>query len=1076
VVQAKRLTEIPVGNIKEVRPEAQIRDMMKLARTYGSIYQLPLPGGKRQLVLSSFALVDEVCNDALFDKAMSPGLRAAQELAGDGLFTAETSDPKWRRAHAILMPCFSLQAMRNYLPMMVDIAEQLVGRWERLNPEDEINVVNDMTRLTLDTIGLCGFSYRFNSFAREEMHPFVQSLARILSTLGEVASRSALETKLRIRQRWQRQEDFDLMFSTVDRLIKERKASGEEGAKKTDLLNAMLTGTDPQTGEKLDDVNIRDQIMTFLIAGHETTSALLSFALYFLINHPSVLAKAYEEVDRVLGKDVQTPPAYQQVHQLQYIAQILKESLRLCPPVSLFNRRAYEDRILGGKYQISTDDLLTVHVPMLHRDRSIWGDHAEVFDPDGHFRPEAEQARPGNAFKPFGTGQRSCIGRQFAMQEAALLLGMILQRFLPFTTRTYQLTIKEAGAIKPLDFFIKVKPRADVDRVTEFIAPGDGAASTITEKPQPAVTVQPAAATEQGSLLVLYGSNMGTSEELANQIAEDGQARGFTATVDTLDDNTDQLPKKGAVVIVVSSYNGAPPDNAAAFCQWLQNGIAQDALQGVHYTVFGCGNRDWAATYQSIPKLIDSGLEKHGATRVYQRGEGNAAGDFDGQFQAWYKSLWGTLAQALSLDTSMVAQPKQQQPLYEVEIIRHPHPYPFVNSFGAAPLTIVANKELGGQDGARSVRHIQIALPASMPYRTGDHLGIVASNGAALVKRVADHFQFDEQTIIRLHKTNGRKQATPLDEPISVYDGLANYIELQDVATRAHIRRMAEYINDGAARQRLEFLAGDSEDSAAAYKAEILNKRKSVIDLLEEYPSCALPFNIYLELLTPLRPRYYSISSSPLVALDECSVTVGVVKGPAKSGRGEFEGMCSSYLCHRKEGNIVYAFVQDTKSPFHLPEDSLIPIIMIGPGTGLAPFRGFLQERAMQQKAGKQIGPALLFFGCRHPEKDFLYREELENFEKDGVTKMYTAFSRLEPRKKVYVQDKIYEHKDEVWQLLQDGAIVYICGDTSQMAPDVQRTFARVYQEKTGKSEQEANRWLDDLTVKNRYMVDIWGI
>src|SRR5258708_14488422 len=175
--------------------------MMKLARTYGSIYQLPFPGGKRQFVLSSFALVDEVCNDALFDKAMSPGLRAAQELAGDGLFTAETSDPKWRRAHAILMPCFSLQAMRNYLPMMVDIAEQLVGRWERLNPEDEINVVNDMTRLTLGTIVLCRFSYRFNSFARNGMHPFVQSLARILSTLGEVASRSALETKLRIRQR-----------------------------------------------------------------------------------------------------------------------------------------------------------------------------------------------------------------------------------------------------------------------------------------------------------------------------------------------------------------------------------------------------------------------------------------------------------------------------------------------------------------------------------------------------------------------------------------------------------------------------------------------------------------------------------------------------------------------------------------------------------------------------------------------------------------------------------------------------------------------------------------------------------
>jgi cytochrome P450/NADPH-cytochrome P450 reductase len=163
-------------------------------------------------------------------------------------------------------------------------------------------------------------------------------------------------------------------------------------------------------------------------------------------------------------------------------------------------------------------------------------------------------------------------------------------------------------------------------------------------------------------------------------------------------------------------------------------------------------------------------------------------------------------------------------------------------------------------------------------------------------------------------------------------------------------------------------------------------------------------------------------------------------------------------------------------SPFHLPEDSRTPMIMIGPGTGLAPFRGFLHERAMQQKAGMQIGPSLLFFGCRHPQEDFLYREELETFETDGVTKVYTAFSRLDPQKKVYVQDKIYEDKDEVWQLLQDGAIVYICGDTSHMVPDVRRTFGRIYAEKTGKNEQEADQWLDDLINRNRYMVDIWGI
>jgi cytochrome P450 / NADPH-cytochrome P450 reductase len=239
---------------------------------------------------------------------------------------------------------------------------------------------------------------------------------------------------------------------------------------------------------------------------------------------------------------------------------------------------------------------------------------------------------------------------------------------------------------------------------------------------------------------------------------------------------------------------------------------------------------------------------------------------------------------------------------------------------------------------------------------------------------------------------------------------------------------------------------------------------------------CALPFNIYLEFLTPLRPRYYSISSSPLVNAEECSITVGVVKGAERAGHGVFEGMCSNYLYQQKQGDMIYAFVQNTNTPFHLPEDTRTPLIMIGPGTGIAPFRGFLQERVMRQKSGKPLGKALLFFGCRHPERDYIYQQELEAFEQAGVTRLYTAFSRQDPQKKVYVQDGILEHKDEVWQMLQDGAIVYICGDTGRMVSDVQKTFMRLYREQTSRDESVADAWLADLREKNRYLVDIWGI
>jgi cytochrome P450/NADPH-cytochrome P450 reductase len=536
------------------------------------------------------------------------------------------------------------------------------------------------------------------------------------------------------------------------------------------------------------------------------------------------------------------------------------------------------------------------------------------------------------------------------------------------------------------------------------------------------------------------------------------------------------------VVIVTASYNGTPPDNADQFCRWLtEPSLAADAFTGVNYTVFGCGNREWASTYQAIPRLVDSQLEKHGATRIYPRGEGDAGGDFDGAVEAWYQPLWNALAAALSLELESAAPaPSVAKQLYEVELLGEVESLdPFVASVGARSIRILHTRELHRKDGPhpspRSTRHIEVALPAGMSYQAGDHLGVLARNCAAQIKRVAAHFQFDKESQIRLHKTDTRRTHLPIDEPIRVYDLLSEYVELQEPATRTQIKRMVEYTQDPAEKAKLVELSGDDEAGQARYRQEVLAKRTSLIDLLEEYPSCHLPFSLYLELLSPLHVRYYSISSSPLVAEDSCSITVGVVRGPAKSGHGTFEGVCSTYLSERESGDIVYGFAKDTKSRFRLPENPQAPMIMIGPGTGLAPFRGFLQERAVLKAQGKEVGKSLLYFGCRHPEQDFIYQDELQAFAEQGITDLSVAFSRLDG-KKAYVQDKIKEDQDKVWQLLQEGAIVYICGDASKMAPDVRKAFAAIYQAKMGTSEQEANQWLDALTAQNRYLVDVWGI
>ena len=255
---------------------------------------------------------------------------------------------------------------------------------------------------------------------------------------------------------------------------------------------------------------------------------------------------------------------------------------------------------------------------MLHRDKQVWGENTEAFDPD-RFSPERRAKIPPNAYKPFGTGQRACIGRQFALQEASLVLSMLLQRFEFIDFANYQLETKQTLTIKPDNFHIKVRPRAG--RTCDLPTPRRPVAaparrSRVHSPPQP--RRPPSADAHHTPLLVLYGSNLGTAEGLAHTIAEDATNRGFVATVGSLDDHVGSLPKEGGLIVVAASYNGQPPDNAAKFCHWLQDpSLPADAFAGVEYSVFGCGNRDWAATYQAIPTLIDAELEKHGAKRMY---------------------------------------------------------------------------------------------------------------------------------------------------------------------------------------------------------------------------------------------------------------------------------------------------------------------------------------------------------------------------------------------------------------------------------------------------------------------------
>ncbi len=1047
-----------LGNMLTVDGGAPVQDLMRIAREQGPIFWLDMMGTPL-VVVSGADLVAELCDEKRFDKAVRGSLRRVRMLGGDALFTAETQEPNWQKAHNILLPTFAHRMMQTYHEGMLDIADQLVTKWERLNADEEIDVVRDMTALTLDTIGLCGFNYRFNSFYRSDNHPYVESLVRALEAVMKMRG-LPLEDIPQRKSRKKLEQDVGFMNGIADRIIKERREIPAGDQAKPDLLGFMLAGIDKQSGERLDDVNIRYQMNTFLIAGHETTSGMLSFAVYFLLNNPHVLQKAYEEVDRVLGHDINAKPTAQQVNRLIYIGQILKESLRLWPTAPAFGLYPYQNETIGTKYKLRKRTFVTVLTAMLHRDKSVWGPQAEVFNPD-NFAPEREARIPPHAYKPFGNGQRACIGRQFAMTEATLVLGMILQRFKLIDHTRYQLKIKESLTIKPEGLVMRVRSRPDIVR-------GAGTA-VATARPAPKKAVPKKAAASHGTkLTVLFGSNMGTAEELARSIADAGEANGFSTTLAALDDHAGKLPADGAVAIVCASYNGSPPDNAGAFLESLRE-AAPGSLKGVRYTVFGCGNRDWVSTYQAVPRRIDELMAEKGAERLYQRGEGDAKEDLDGHFQDWYQPMLPMVADKLGTKLEPDAG-QAHEPLYKVQPVDKPPAHPIIGGTGALPMRVLANRELqnaGNSD--RSTRHIEVLLPDGVSYRAGDHLSVVPQNGAALVERAVRRFAFAPGAYVLLAAAEGRRTALPVGEAISVHRLLSDFVELQLPATRKQVQIMARHTRCPFTRPKLEALLDEE-----AFRAEILAKRKSVLDLLEEHPACELPFSAFLEMLPLMTPRYYSISSSPIADGAHCSITVAVVEGPARAGAGVYQGVCSNHLARQAAGGTMQAFVKETKVGFRLPVDPAAPIVMIGPGTGLAPFRGFLRERAALKAQGRKLGPAMLFFGCRHPGQDFIYADELKEHAEAGVVDLHVAFSRHDG-KKTYVQDLVKQHSAALWPLVEQGAIIYVCGDGGRMEPDVKRALVAMYRDRTGNDEAAGEAWMAKLAADDRYVLDVWA-
>ncbi|KAK5164033.1 uncharacterized protein LTR77_010124 [Saxophila tyrrhenica] len=562
-----------------------------------------------------------------------------------------------------------------------------------------------------------------------------------------------------------------------------------------------------------------------------------------------------------------------------------------------------------------------------------------------------------------------------------------------------------------------------------------------------------------------YGSNQGTCRTFAESIQSSAPAHGFhVSTIGSLDSATENLPTDKPVVIIAPSYEGQPPDNSKKFFAWLEaNREVKNKFKGVQYCIMGVGNSDWVTTFHRIPKLIDSILSGAGASRVFPAVLGNVASDIMGAFDEFSDALWEKLPSGGEDTTASTEGLKVETTVERPEVLGE-------KDMGLGK--VHQHVQLADTAVGPNKRLMEVQLSEETTYRAGDYLVVLPTNHPDDVHRVLGHFGLPADALVKLSGTT--KSFLPRDRPEYAYSLCSQYIEIGTLISRRQVQALAAATDDGGQKAELQRLAdGD------AYEKELLSKRASVIDVLRKFPTCKLSFGAYLDMLQPMKTRQYSIASSPLAsAPGAATIVYDVLDSPSLFDKEHrFHGVASSYLSRLAVGAAVHCHVKSTASNFHLPTSSETPVVMICAGTGLAPMRGFIQERAAIASAqpNATFGKAILYFGCREPECDYICRTELEEWEKQGVVELRPTFSRSStPQTHRYVPDRLWEDREELTELFRAGAKFFMCGSASKLAKSTNEVLERIVREAKGCGVGDAREWLQRQKV-DRYVTDVFG-
>lgn len=772
--------------------------------------------------------------------------------------------------------------------------------------------------------------------------------------------------------------------------------------------------------------------MTFLIVGHETTAGLLSFTFYYLLKNPSALAKARQELDEVVGSSKLTP---EHLTDLPYLNAVLRESLRLSPTAATIALAANEDTIIGGKYKLKAGSPVIALFPMIHRDVDVYGEDAEEFRPERMLDSEFHRrnAQFPHCWKPFGNAIRACIGRTFAWQQALLVVSILLQNFdFILQDPLYELKIKETLTLKPEGFRMHAILRENTPVASMRTAFGSKKKERAHFKER--VSGKPL-------LNIYHGSNAGTCANLAGRLASHAINYGFEVGVlATLNSAKENLSSKTPSIIITASYDGQPATDASEFVSWIRS-LTANELIGVSFAIFGCGHRDWAATLHKIPRYLNRIMVKRGATRLVPMGiadisNGNLLSDFkDWEDQKCWPALRDVYRTALEDTEQGSATP-------ELQVVV------------CTPQTAAARRHMQtGQVERQAVlcelghtvkRHMEIKLPLGMVYSAGDCVAILPRNPKGVIRRALDHFKLSPYSTLTLSTISS--STLPLNTPLTAIELFGTYVELSHPASYCDVRILSSATQNQETKERLsQFLHETSPERSPGSQA-------SVLDLLELYPSISLSLEKFISMQKPMRIRQYCISSSPLATSDHISITYSTTVR---------QEIGSDYLSTLVPGDDIDIDLVSSPGAFHLPSQYVkVPLIMIATGLGklkssyywthvnstkgLAPFRGFIQERAIRIASGLSQAPAMLFYGC-HSTDDLMYSDLLECWERLGAVVVKYAFSRSPEKSQncKYVQDQIRHRQNEVSNLLRAGAQLFFCV-SGKAGKEIRQTLSEV--------------------------------